>query len=67
MGRKGKIKPKNAKFQRIARRYKVKVKVLESASCYDKPRQHINKQKRYFADIGTYSQSYGLSSIHIWM
>ena len=26
---------------------------------YDKPRQHIKKQRHYFADKGTYSQSYG--------
>ena len=29
---------------------------------YDKPRQHIIKQKHYFADKGLYSQSYGFSS-----
>ena len=26
---------------------------------YDQPRQHIKKQKHYFADKGPYSQSYG--------
>ena len=26
---------------------------------YDKPRQHIKKQKHYFANKGPYSQSYG--------
>ena len=26
---------------------------------YDKPRQHIKKQRHYFADKGPYSQSYG--------
>ena len=34
---------------------------------YDKPRQHIKKQKCHFADKGLYSQSYGFSSSHIWM
>ena len=34
---------------------------------YDQPRQHIKKQRRYFADKGPYSQSYGLSSSHVWM
>ena len=34
---------------------------------YDKPRQHIKKQRHYFADKGPYSQSYGFSSSHIWM
>ena len=31
---------------------------------YDKPRQHIKKQKHYFADKSPYSQSYGFSSSH---
>ena len=34
---------------------------------YDKPRQHIKKQRHYFADRGAYSQSYGFSSGHVWM
>ena len=34
---------------------------------YDKPRQHIKKQRRYFADKGLYSQSYGFSSSNVWM
>ena len=34
---------------------------------YDKPRQHIKKQRHYFADKGPYSQSYGFSSSHVWM
>ena len=34
---------------------------------HDKPRQHIKKQRHYFADKGPYSQSYGFSSSHIWM
>ena len=33
----------------------------------DKPRQHIKKQRRYFADKGPSSQSYGFSSSHVWM
>ena len=32
-----------------------------------KPRQHIKKQKYYFAYKGPYSQIYGFSSSHIWM
>ena len=31
---------------------------------YDKPRQHIKKQRHYFADN---SQSYGFSSSYVWM
>ena len=34
---------------------------------YDKPRQHIKKQRHCFANKGPYSQSYGFSSSHVWM
>jgi len=34
---------------------------------YDKPRQHVKKQRHYFVDKGLYSQSYGFSSSHVWM
>ena len=34
---------------------------------YDKPRQHIKKQRHYFANKGPYSQSYGFSTSHVWM
>ena len=34
---------------------------------YDKPRQHIKKQKHYFADKGQSNQSCGFSSSHVWM
>ena len=34
---------------------------------YDQPRQHIKKQRHYFADKGPSSQRYGFSSSHIWM
>ena len=34
---------------------------------YDKPRQHIKKQRYHFVDKGWYSQSYGFSSSHVWM
>ena len=33
----------------------------------DKSRQHIKKQRYYFADKGPYSQSYGFSSSHVCM
>ena len=35
-------------------------------SC-DQPRQHIKKQRHYFANKGPSSQSYGFSSSHVWM
>jgi len=34
---------------------------------YDQPRQHIKKQRHYFADKGPSSQSFGFSSSHVWM
>ena len=34
---------------------------------YDQPRQHIKKQRHYFANKGPSSQGYGFSSSHIWM
>ena len=34
---------------------------------HDQPRQHIEKQRRYFADKGPFSQSYGFPSSHVWM
>ena len=34
---------------------------------YDQPRQHIQKQRHYFANKGPSSQGYGFSSGHVWM
>ena len=34
---------------------------------YDQPRQHIKKQKYYFANKGPSSQGYGFSSGHVWI
>ena len=34
---------------------------------YDKPRQHIKKQRHYFANKDPSSQSYSFSSSHVWM
>ena len=31
------------------------------------PRQHIKKQRHYFASKGPSSQSYGFSSSYVWM
>ena len=33
---------------------------------YGQPRQHIKKQRHYFANKGSYSPSYGFSSSHVW-
>ena len=34
---------------------------------YDKPRQHIEKQRHHFVNKGLSHQSYGFSSSHVWM
>ena len=34
---------------------------------YDKPRQHIKKQRHYFANKGLHSQSCGFSISHVQM
>ena len=34
---------------------------------YNQPRQHIKKQRHYFANKGLSSQRYGFSSNHVWM
>ena len=34
---------------------------------YDRPRQHIKRQRHHFVDKGLYSQSYGFSSGHVQM
>ena len=34
---------------------------------YDKPRQHIKKQRHHFTNKGPYSQSYGFSNSHVQM
>ena len=34
---------------------------------YDKPRQHIKKQRHHFTNKGLHSQSYGFSSNRVWM
>ena len=34
---------------------------------YDQPRQHIKKQRHYFANKGLSSQGYGFFSGNVWM
>ena len=34
---------------------------------YDQHRQHIKKQRHYFANKGLSSQDYGFSGNHVWM
>ena len=44
------------------------IKTLDSwKKSYDQPRQHIKKQRHYFANKDLSSQSYGFSSSHVLM
>ena len=45
----------------------MKLRRLLLGRSYDQSRQHIKKQRRYFANKGPSSQSYGFSSSHVWM
>ena len=47
--------------------HEIKRCVLLGRKSYDKPRQHIKKQRHCFADKGPSSQSYGFSSSHVQM
>ena len=45
------------------------MKLKDTCSLEEKfqPKQHIKKQRHYFANKGPFSQSYGFSSSHVWM
>ena len=45
----------------------MKLKDTPWKESYDQPRQHIQKQRYYFANKGPSSQGYGFSSGHVWM
>ena len=45
----------------------MKLKDTPWKETYDQPRQHIEKQRHYFANKGPSSQGYGFSSGHVWM
>ena len=45
----------------------MKLKLTPWKKSYDQPRQHLKKQRHYFANKGPYSQKYGFSSGHVWM
>ena len=47
--------------------HEIKRCLLPWEKSYDQPRQHIKKQRHYFANKGPSSQSYGFSSSHVWM
>ena len=47
--------------------HEIKRHLLLERKAYDQPRQHIKKQRHYFADKGLSSQRYGFCSSHVWM
>ena len=48
--------------------YSHEIKILTPwKESYDQPRQHIKKQRHYFANKGPSSQGYGFSCGHVWM
>ena len=56
--------PKSLQMLTAAMKLKDTCSLEES---YDQSRQHIKKQRHYFANKGPSSQSYGFSSSHVWM
>ena len=45
----------------------MKLKDVPWEKSYDQPRQHIKKQRHYFANKGPSSQGFGFSNSHVWM
>ena len=45
----------------------MKLKDTPWKESYDQPRQHIKKQRHYFANKGPSGQGYGSSSGHVWI
>ena len=46
--------------------HEIKRCLLLAKKGYDQPRQHIKKQRYYFANKGPSSQGYDFSSGHVW-
>ena len=55
--------PKSLQMMTVA----MKLRDTPWEESYDQPRQHIEKQKHYFANKGPSSQGYGFSSSHVWI
>ena len=45
----------------------MKLKDTPWKKSYDQPRQHIKKQRHYFANKGPSSQGNSFSSSHVWL
>ena len=47
--------------------HEIKRRLASCKKSYDQPRQHVKKQRYYFANKGPSSQSFRFSSNHVWM
>ena len=47
--------------------HEIKRRLLLGKKSYDQPRQHVKKQRHYFANKGPSSQGYGFFSSHVWL
>ena len=47
--------------------HEIKRRLTSWKENYDQPRQHIEKQRHYFANKGSSSQGYGFSCGDVWM
>ena len=56
--------PKSLQIVTVTMKLKDTCSLEES---YDRPKECVKKQRHYFADKGSYTQSYGFSSTHVWM
>ena len=54
-------------LQMVIAAMKLKETLTPWKESYDLPRQHIKKQRHYFANKGLSSQGYGFSSSHVCM
>ena len=54
-------------LQMVTVAMKLKEMIAPWKKSYDQPRQHIKKQRHFFANKGPSSQSYTFSSSHVWM
>ena len=54
-------------LQMVIAAMKLKMMLAPWKKSYEQPRQHIKKQRQYFANKGLSSQSYVFSSGHVWM
>ena len=49
------------------RSHEIKKTLAPWKKSYDQPRQHIKKQRHYFANKDPSCQGYGFSSSHVWV